>query len=122
MPAAKRPRAKPEKVVLNEILNDLARPGIRSARFNSGQVKTENGTWVKLAPPGFSDVAGTESVVITADMVGKTFARAFFIETKRHKGKRRQLQENFIRAMRVAGAKAGFAESVEDARAILKQD
>ena len=104
----------------NRTLNALAaRPATRSARFNSGKVKTATGSWVQLAPAGFSDIAGTESVIVTPDMVGKRVALAFFIEMKKEKGARRKVQENFIRAMRMSGAKAGFAETPEEALAIL---
>lgn len=124
MPAAKKKQApkKSEHTVQNIALNALAgRPATRSARFNSGKVKTEKGSWVQLAPAGFSDIGGTESIVITPDMVGKRVALAFFIEMKKEKGVRRKVQERFIRAMRLSGAKAGFAETPEEALAVLEQ-
>ena len=55
----------------------------------------------------------------TPDLEGySSQGRAIYIEVKRPGGKRREAQERFILAAAERGCLAGFAESVEQARAI----
>ncbi len=63
-------------------------------------------------PKGFSDLFGFR----------RSDGRAVFIEVKSQSGKARPEQITFIQKMRVYGALAGIARSVEDARKIILQD
>jgi hypothetical protein len=56
-----------------------------------------------------------------ADLQGHTATgKCFYIECKKLKGNRAEAQERFIESMKKSGALAGFAESIEDALAIIK--
>lgn len=66
-------------------------------------------------PAGFADTFGVATEVITQEMVGQSFGRAFFIEYKDAKGRLSPKQSNFLDAMRRAGARAGVARSAADA-------
>ncbi len=69
---------------------------------------------------GASDLHGWHSVVITPDMVGHTVAVYTAIETKASSGgKKRDDQITFNDRLTKAGGIAGFASSVESARAIV---
>lgn len=76
----------PERAILNAILEYLWTNGYYVWRQNSGTVRTEWGTYVKLAPAG------------TADIIGMTPQGQFIaIETKTATGKQRFSQEVFQR-------------------------
>ncbi len=55
----------------------------------------------------------------SSDLIGLFRGRFLAIEVKRPGGKRSPEQINFIEVIRRAGGLAGFAESVEQAQAIL---
>ncbi len=81
---------------------------VRGARvFHAGLVK------------GSSDLIGWTPVTITQDMVGQTVAVFTGVETKVAGGNERADQENFIKQVRAAGGRAGFAYSAEEAVAIV---
>lgn len=71
------------------------------------------------APEGYPDLSGWVSVLVTPDMVGKTLAVAVGVEVKRPGGNRRTAQLAMVRLMQDMGARAGFAESVEQAGKII---
>lgn len=71
-------------------------------------------------PAGFADLFGFVTVRITPDMVGQDVAVFVAIECKSSKGPTREKQERFVRAVRTAGGRAGFARSDADALAIVR--
>lgn len=60
-------------------------------RINSGKVKTEDGRWVALAPPG------------TADILGTVRGRSVAIECKAARGAQRESQRRWQAAFEKAG-------------------
>lgn len=69
---------------------------------------------------GSSDLVGWVSVTVTPDMVGQRVAVFTAVEVKNSRGGRASdEQPGFIRAVMEAGGRAGFARSVEQARAIV---
>lgn len=69
-------------------------------------------------PPGFPDLFGFVPVVITPDMVGKTFPMFTGIDAKSKTGRKREAQMRFVSVVIANGGRAGFARSVEEAVAI----
>lgn len=82
------------------------------SRLPNGETILRHLRRVQGLPKGHSDLAGVR--------IGD--GRAVYIEVKTPTGKVRPDQENFLRRMREAGALAGVARSVEDARRILHDD
>lgn len=70
-------------------------------------------------PAGFTDLFGVRQTVITPQMVGKTIGQACFVEVKRPGEKPKKHQEDFMTAMRAAGAIVGVAKSPEEAAEIM---
>jgi hypothetical protein len=66
-------------------------------------------------PPGFSDLFGLVPVVITPEMVGQTVAVFTALEVKTGKGKARDKQAAFIKAVNDNGGRAGVVRSADDA-------
>lgn len=72
-----------------------------------------------------SDLIGFTRVTITPEMVGQTFAVFTAVEVKRPgwilnlKDARERAQQNFIEWIKIKGGFAGFAQSVDDLKAIL---
>lgn len=60
-------------------------------RINSGKVKTEDGRWVQLAPPG------------TADIIGTIDGRSVAVECKAARGAQRDTQKRWQSAFEKAG-------------------
>ena len=82
-------------------------------RANVGQGITYDGRHFDTGlPKGFSDLFGFR----------KSDGRAVFIEAKTETGRIRPEQQNFINKMRLYGALAGVARSVQDARTIIEGD
>jgi len=82
-------------------------------RANVGQGITYDGRHFDTGlPKGFSDLFGFR----------KSDGRAVFIEVKTKTGRIRPEQQNFINKMRLYGALAGVARSVQDARTIIEGD
>lgn len=72
--------------------------------------------------PGQSDLGGTTSVIITPEMVGQRIAVSTWIETKRTKGGKVSADQlNFVNQQQALGAVAGIANSVEEAREIIRK-
>lgn len=82
------------------------------ARLPNGETILRHLRRVQGLPAGHSDLAGVR--------IGD--GRAVYIEVKTPTGTASQNQKNFLRRMREAGALAGVARSVEDARRILHDD
>lgn len=109
--------------------NALAIPGVFCTRANVGKGWT--GDITKLPdgsilirnprpfdtglPKGFADTFGVVCETITADMVGETIGRGFFVEYKAEDGSLKPIQAAFLEAMRQLGARAGVARSAQDA-------
>lgn len=70
-------------------------------------------------PKGFHDVFGWVEVTITPDMVGQKIARFTSFDTKSETGRKTPEQVAFANAVNNSGGRAGFARSVEEARAII---
>jgi hypothetical protein len=93
-----------EQSLVNAILSLLALRGVVAWRVNSGSVKTERGTLVRLAPAGTSDIIG----IVPPD--GKLLA----VEAKIWPNTPTPHQEAFLERVRAAGGMAIVAYSVED--------
>lgn len=132
-----------ESNVLREVWLALS-PGTILFRVNTGQAVVSSGgkvRWlqdgsalVPYARPvslgfqmangkprnGTSDLIGWTTMTITPDMVGRRVAVFTAIETKASGGGvKRDAQKDFIANVLAAGGRAGFARSVEEARAII---
>lgn len=60
-------------------------------RINSGKVRTEDGRWIQLAPPG------------TADILGTVDGRSVAVECKAARGAQRETQKKWQAAFERAG-------------------
>lgn len=79
-------------------------------RANVGKFQMNDGRVISTGlPVGFSDLFGFRFLD----------GRIFFIEVKKPGGRISDRQKKFIKAMKDAGALAGVAYSVEDARKIV---
>ena len=102
----------PEHSIQNDIRNSTTDIAVLF-RANVGQGITYDGRHFDTGlPKGFSDLFGFR----------KDDGRAVFIEVKTPTGKPSKEQLNFINKMRLYGALAGIARSVEDARRIIQED
>ncbi len=90
-------------------------------RNNVGAYKDDEGRFIRYGLcEGSSDLIGwTEHVVTEAD-VGRKVAVFTAVECKRAGGYRRELQKNFVEAVRKAGGIATFAESGSDAQEAVR--
>lgn len=93
-----------KKLPGNRVLIDNARP------FSTG------------LPPGFSDLFGMVSVIITPEMVGQRVAIFTALECKTTKGKASEKQAAFIKAVNDNGGRAGVVRSEEDAVRVVEGD
>ena len=134
------------KVVVPNVLLELSRQGATAFRCNTGTgwigtgkpIRITSRQTVTLHPgdvvlrgpvrplhaglvKGGSDVIGWDSVVVTADMVGKTIAQFLAVECKDGKGRLSDEQRIFLENVRSAGGKCGVAYTAEDARDILER-
>ena len=96
----------------NEIMLALSQDGHAVFHANVGKFKMADGRWFDTRlPKGFSDLFGSRA----GDAV------AFYIEVKAGRDTLRPEQADFIKAMRLRGAIAGVARSVQDARKVLRK-
>lgn len=134
-----------ESNVLRDVWRSLT--GCALFRVNTGKavvsgggkiVWTQDGTaLVPLARPialgfqmangdalvGTSDLIGWTTITVTPDMIGKRLAIFTAIETKESGGgNKRTAQKQFIANVLAAGGYAGFAQSVDAARAIINDN
>lgn len=114
----------PESRVKAEILAALNTGSTRLINTPVGEYKTLQGDGrIRIGFEGMSDTTGFHSVTITPDMVGRTVAIYLCIETKtknhRTKKDRLEKQTRWIEFVRSKGGIAGFANSVEQAKALL---
>ncbi len=123
-----------ERHIQNDILRDLgARPDIRLFRQNVGEawvgtfVSFKNGRLILDNARRFfaglcvgsSDLIGWQTVVVTPDMIGQRVAIFTGIEVKAKRGSPTTEQRAFTGAVNLAGGRAGFARSVDEARIIV---
>lgn len=80
-------------------------------RYQVGLFYTEKGTPIKIGVVGHSDLGGHRI----------SDGKSIYIECKTPIGKASSEQKNFIEQMRLTNALAGFARSVEEARAIINE-
>lgn len=99
------------------------RDDVRLFRNTVGAVQTAAGQWLRYGlAPGSSDLIGWQRIIIKPEMVGLCIARFLAIEVKREQGADEpDNQTNFVVRVREAGGAAGFARSIGDAEAILRQ-
>lgn len=75
---------------------------------------------VRVGFDGQPDLGGWTTVTITPEMVGQTIAIAVQLEVKRpKKNKRSEEQVAFINFCQSVGVRAGFVQSVEQAKKII---
>ena len=100
-----------------------------TGNFWTGKVIHKSGNQVTLADArmvpcglkkGSSDLIGITPVIITEDMIGKTFGVFTAIEVKTPAGRATTEQLTFNSVIRKAGGYAGIARSPEDALNIIK--
>lgn len=86
-------------------------------------VLLEDPRWMEYGfPTGSGDVQGLLPVVITADMVGRTFARYVNAEAKTEDGKPGKGQREWHDFIWANGGLSGFYRSDEDMLRILRGD
>jgi hypothetical protein len=124
-----------EAAIQQAIRLDIARSGIDLWRQNVGACQDQSGRLIrygllndsKAINEKFksSDLIGIRPVLITSEWVGHTVGVFAAIECKESGWKLRpgdargQAQQRFIDLVRAAGGMAGFARSVDEARAVL---
>jgi hypothetical protein len=124
-----------EAAIQQAIRLDIARSGIDLWRQNVGACQDQSGRLIrygllndsKAINEKFksSDLIGIRPVLITQEWVGHTVGVFAAIECKESGWKLRpgdargQAQQRFIDLVRAAGGMAGFARSVDEARAVL---
>ena len=120
-----------ESTIQNQIMIELSKHGnyvlrVNSGTFWGGEIISHSGDMLLLkhptrvmgAPAGTSDVIGCRTVVITPEMVGKTFAQFCALEIKRPGEAPKKHQERYLALMRSRGAVAGAATSPQEALAL----
>ena len=95
-----------ESVIQSKIRCELSKYGV-VIRMNTGNVRTENGTFIRCGVKGMSDLL----------FVGQGYIA--WIEVKTLTGKPSPEQIKFISRMRQLGHRAGIARSVEEALEIV---
>ena len=125
-----------ESDVQEAIQVEAMKQGTQLWRNNSGALKDVTGRPVRYGLGNTSakvnkvmkssDLIGVTQIVITPDMVGKTISIFTAIECKGNdrkvqKDERYQAQENFINLVRAKGGIAGFADSVDQFKIIIKE-
>lgn len=126
-----------ESTVQNQIRDASAQLGDYAWRNNSGVLRDDTGRPVRFGLGNdnpkinkvvkSSDLIGLTSLVITPDMVGQTVAVFTAVEVKEEgwtfnpRDARAVAQKAFIDIVLRAGGFAGFAQSVDDYRSIVKK-
>lgn len=127
-----------EKTIINKILVYFSENGNRAFRQNVGMgwtgkfIKNPMRTSIILDPSdvviknarplhaglctGSSDIIGWKRIIITPDMVGKTYAVFTAIEVKYGNTKTTPEQDNFINVVNSSGGFGKIVHSFEEAR------
>jgi len=128
---------KPESQVSEEIQIDAVRYGTILMRNNSGACIDETGRSVRFGLGNISkkhndkikssDLIGITKIVITQEMVGKTIGVFTAVEVKKEDwnidkkfDKRELAQSAFMKWVRSMGGLAGFANSIESLKNIMR--
>ena len=101
----------PETKLQNEIIAALCQNGCVARNHTVGQFYTKYGAIVNIGNHGEADIFGHRI----------SDGKALYIEVKLPGESPRQDQARFLMAMRMAGAMAGCAHSVEEALEIVKE-
>lgn len=125
-----------EAAVQQQIRMNIAAHGLDLWRNNTGACEDKTGRVIRYGLMNeshalnqrfkSSDLVGIRPILVTADMVGQVVGVFAAIECKasnwtyRPNDEHTQAQQRFIDLVRAAGGFAGFARSVEEARAILR--
>lgn len=92
----------------------------KTVTVHAGDVIIRRARPVHSGVKGMSDEVGFVPVVITADMVGQTFARYLAAEDKTGSGVSTTEQKSFIKMVRSFGGLAGVVRSDDDLEAIIR--
>lgn len=116
---------KSETPLYNQIILAHSNQHTRLFRMQCGKFRGLHSDHViAVGVPGFSDLFGLRSRIITSDLVGTRIAQFVAIECKaegRRTDKDRKVrQDAFITLIGNLGGIAGYARSVEDASLILR--
>ena len=95
----------PETELQNKIIAALCKNGCVARNHTVGQFYTKYGTLVNVGHKGEADIWGHRI----------SDGRALYIEVKLPGEEPREDQEKFLKAMRMTGAIAGCAHSIEEA-------
>lgn len=110
-----------EAHIQQQIRLELSRGPVRLWRNNTGALRDERGRMVTFGLcPGSADLIGYSQVTITPEMVGQTLPVFTAVEVKAPGGRATQEQLRFLQHLQQAGARAGIAHSVDEARAIVR--
>ena len=137
--------ASQETTIVNEIMKDTSKSGVRLFKNVRGMFYTIEGvkaliaaamslnparikqavqqlrmTTAGLLAAGASDLLGFTPVVITQEMVGQTIAIVTCIEVKTADGRVSKEQQDFTNFVRSSGGFGGIARNAEDARKIMR--
>lgn len=116
-------RTSPERPVLQSVLLDVGgHPDVRLWRQNSGSAVSVDGLRaIALAPPGASDLVGLASIPCHCDC-GRRYGVHLAVETKSARGRQRDAQIDFQRAIEFRGGIYVLARSSEDVFKALYQN
>ena len=137
--------ASQETSIVNEIMKDTSKHGVRLFRNVRGMFYTIEGvkalisaamslnparikqaaqqlrmTTAGLLASGASDLIGFTPVIVTQEMVGQKIAIFTACEIKTADGRVAKEQEDFMNFVRISGGYAGIARSTDDARKIMR--
>ncbi len=105
-----------ETAITKQCLLDLSKEdGVTVWRNNTGALKNQSGQLVRFGLPGSGDILGLKRIVITPEMVGKTFGRFIAVENKTKTGEQREQQERFQEMVENHGGLYVMARSPEEA-------
>lgn len=111
-----------ETVIVNEIMLVTSKKGVRLFKNIRGMFLTLDGkrkVRAGLQAPGASDLVGFKPVIITSEMIGRTFAVLTVFEVKTENGRPSPEQKDFVDFVRQSGGYAGVVRSAEEANKIL---
>lgn len=105
------------RVVLNK-----SGSGSRVWRNNVGKYKKDD-RWITYGLcVGSADLVGVEQVVVTPEMVGKTFGRFLAVEVKTPEGRLSKEQKAWLKTVQDFGGRAVVFRSDDDARDFVRRN
>ena len=116
-----------ESPLYSDIIGRLSNRDTRLFRMQVGTFRALHSEHiVKVGTPGMADIIGGHSLVITPEHVGRRVMQFVAIECKAHGSRAsatakelRARQDAFLRTVSELGGIAGYARSVDEARALL---